>query len=298
MRMKLIYGLLFVVLAFASEKKEVQLRTEVNVSSGMSLMLEDLIDASQVPLELLDMEVPFQAKVIRREEILDWLKVTKSDRREISSYIFKIPQIIKIERADVLSRDQISRRAQSRLKFKCATCEYSIQLKNIPQVTGESNRIEWRELPVSGPFMVSVSNKEGNNVGWLSGQIKTQRPIVKTSRVLRIGDTLQIDDLRLELSDISYNKDYYTDVATLLGKKLSRQVGIGTALSSQDIQRNYDVRQGQTIRVVAGNETFEISSQATAQDNGVVGDLIRVRNLSNQKVLSGRVLEKGLVRVE
>lgn len=296
--MKLVYALLFTVLAVASEKKEVQLRTAIQVGSAIPVMLEDLIDANQIPSELLNLEVPVQAHNVTREDLLNWLKIKRAERRELASYLFKIPEIIKIEKVASLSRDQVSRLAKNRLQHKCTTCEFLIQVKNIPQLTGEANRIEWRDLPLSGPFMVSVLNKEGHNVGWLSGQIKTSRLVVKTNRALPIGVTLQQDDLKVELADVSYNKDHFTDVQSIVGKKLSRAVGIATVLSSQDIQRNYDVRQGQTIKLILGDHTFEVSSQGTAQDSGVTGDLIRVRNLNNQKVLSGRILEKGLVRVE
>lgn len=296
--MKLVYVLLFAVLAYASEKKEVQLRGEIQVGSAIPVMLEDLVAGDTVPTELLNLEVPVQSHNITREELLSWLKVTRAERRELASYRFKIPRSIKVEKIASISRDQIARRAQSRLQHKCTTCEFSIQVKNIPQLGGETNRIEWRDLPLSGPFMVSVTNTEGHNVGWLSGQIRTSRMVVKTNRALQIGETLQAGDLKVELADISYNKDHFTEVQSIVGKKLSRAVGISTVLSSQDIQRNYDVRQGQIIKVISGNETFEVASQATAQDSGVVGDMIRVRNLSNQKVLSGRILERGLVRVE
>ena len=298
MVMKLVYALLFAVLAYASEKKEVQLRSEIQVGSAIPVMLEDLIDSSKVPSDLLNLEVPVQAHNITREEILNWLKIKRAERRELASYLFKIPDLIKIEKVASLSREQVSRLAKNRLQHKCSTCEFMIQVKNIPQLVGETNRIEWRDLPLSGPFMVSVTTKEGQNVGWLSGQIKTSRMVVKTNRALSIGETLQTDDLKVELADISYNKDHFTDAQALVGKKLSRAVGIATVLSSRDIQRNYDVRQGQTIKLISGDHTFEVSSQGTAQDSGVAGDLIRVRNLSNQKVLSGRILEKGLVRVE
>lgn len=298
MVMKLIYALLFTVLAFASEKKEVQLRTQIQAGSAVPILFEDLIEGNQIPAELLNLDVTVQSENVTREEILNWLKIKKAERRELSNYIFKIPEIIKIEKVASLSRDQIAKQAQNRLQQKCATCEFTIQVKNIPQLAGETNRIEWRDLPLSGPFMVSIINKEGQNVGWLSGQIKTSRMVVKTQRALQIGETLQTDDLKVELADISYNKDHFTDIKSIVGKKLSRAVGMATVLSSQDIQRNYDVRQGQTIKLISGDETFEVSSQGTAQDSGVTGDLIRVRNLSNQKVLSGRILERGLVRVE
>lgn len=295
---KFLYAFLFFVLAYASEKTEVRLRSEVQIGSAIPLTLEDLVEGDQISADLLNIEVPFVTSSISREDFLSWLKNSKTERRELSSYSFKIPETIKIEKLALFSREQVSRRAQSRLRQRCQDCEFRVQLTNLPQVSGDKNKIEWRELPLSGPFMVSVTNNEGQNLAWISGQIKTERSVVKANRVLRAGDTLQADDLRMEKSDVSYIKDYYTDPQQILGRKVNRAISASSTISSVDIQRNYDVKQGQIVRVVAGNETFEIVSQAVAQDSGVVGDTVRVRNVVNQKIVSGRVLDKGLVRVE
>lgn len=296
--LKFVHCFLFIAIAYASAKTEVWLRHEVQVGTAVPLMLEDFVDATQVPADLLNIEIPFKSQYVTRDEMLEWLKATRADRRELGAYLFKIPEHVKIEKLGQFSRDQISRRAQSRLMQKCADCDFRIQLTNLPQVAGEKNRIEWRELPLSGPFMVSVTNNEGHSLAWISGQIKTDRSVVKANRVLRPGDTLQADDVRLEKADVSFSKDYYTDVQQILGKKVARAISASTTLSSIDIQRNYDVKQGQSVKVIAGNETFEITSTGIAQDSGVVGDVVRIRSVVNQKILSGRVLDKGLVRVE
>ena len=290
--------LLLATLVYASEKMELRLRSNVQIGTAVPLMLEDLVDSARLPSEGLNLEIPTRATQISRDEILEILKKVKTERRELSSYRFKVPNEIRIDRVKGFARDQISRRAINRLSLRCATCDFQVQIKNLPEVHEESVRLEWRELPLSGPFMVSVTNPSGQTLAWVSGQIRTEKPIVKTSRALRPGDTIQAEDVRLEKADVSFNKDHFVELQQVLGKKVSRAIAVSSALSSLDLQRNFDVKQGQIIRIVSGNEVFEVSSQGTAQDSGVMGDVIRVRHLENQKILSGRILEKGLVRIE
>ncbi|MFN8791426.1 MAG: flagellar basal body P-ring formation chaperone FlgA [Bdellovibrionales bacterium] len=289
---------LLATLAYASEKMELRLRSSVQIGTAVPLMLEDLVDSARVPAEALNLEIPTTATQLSRDEILEVLKKAKTERRELSAYRFKIPNEIQIERIKGFARDQISQRAINRLNQRCTSCDFQVQIKNVPEVAEETVRLEWRELPLSGPFMVSVTNPSGHTLAWVSGQIRTEKPIVKTSRALRPGDTIQAEDVRLEKADISFNKDHFVELQQVLGKKVSRAIAVSSALSSLDLQRNLDVKQGQIIRIISGNEVFEVSSQATAQDSGVMGDVIRVRHLENQKILSGRILEKGLVRVE
>lgn len=296
--MKFIYFFLFVALAYASEKREVELRTQLEAGRAVPLMLEDLVGPAKVPADLLNIEVPFKEKTIARNEILNWLKDSKNERRELVAYAFKIPQSIAVEWTENLSIKQISNRAKNRLQQKCTDCDFRVLVKNLPQVSGDKNIVQWRELPLAGPFMVSVANPDGGGRSWVSGQIKTERKIVSANRALRPGDTIQSEDLKMESFDISYNKDYFADMKQVIGRKAARVISTQTPLTSLDIQRHYDIKQGETIKAISGNEVFEVTLQAIAQDSGVVGDSIRVRNVSNQKILTGRVLDKGLVRIE
>ena len=295
---KLLICMFIATSLMASEKKELSFYSEVTAGRALPLMLEDLIEAPTVPADLLNMELPFTSGTIKQEKILNWLKSHRQVRRELSKYVFKIPESIEVTRPEDLSKAQITKRLQSRLLQRCQDCQFHIVIKNLPRTRGGTSRILWRDLPLSGPFMIPIENENGIHQSWLSGQIKTERKIVKAIRPLRFGDTIQNDDLKLEWADVSFNKDYFTEMKQLVGKKLARVISAQNALSSRDVQRNYDVRQGQTVKIKAGNEAYEISLEGIAQDSGVIGDSIRVRSQVNQKLLTGRIIEKGLVRVE
>ena len=192
----------------------------------------------------------------------------------------------------------ITSRIVNRLKVKCQDCEYQIKFNHLPKVTDVVDRIEFTKLPASGPFMLNTLNSKGEKSGWVTGQIQTTRQVVKASRFLRVGDRLNQEDLILEKTDVSFLRDYYTDAAQLFGKKISRPLSAKSTLSSSDIERSYDVKQGQSVKARAGTSGFEVVIQAIALDSGSTGDIIRIRNQSYQKMLTARVIEPGLVEIQ
>jgi flagellar basal body P-ring formation protein FlgA len=187
---------------------------------------------------------------------------------------------------------------QNRLGLKCIDCIFQVQISNVPEVKTKSVLLDWKDIPISGAFMLPVTSVEGQNISWISGQIKAQRQVVKSARVFRYGDTIQDADLQVDYSDVTFIKDFYLKKSDLIGKKASRLVGIGSLITSNDVQREYDVKQGQTIKTVTGDENFEITLQTVAQESGVAGDTIRVRNTATQKIMSARIMDKGMVRIE
>ena len=301
--MNKIFALLTILISLVvSAKTEIEMKNTVEAGSALTLQLEDLVSlksqSASTIRSVMDMDLPFRDETVSNQEILEWLKSALQERPDLRQISFKIPQQIEIKRLTGLSKTQIRQRIENRLAVKCEDCIFQIQISNIPEVNAKTVNLEWRDIPVSGAFMLPVTSKEGQNVSWISGQIKAQRPVVKTARVLRANDTFQDSDLTMETTDITFNKDFFIKKKDIIGKKAARFITMGTTLTSNDVQREYDVRQGQTVKTVTGDENFEISLQTIAQDSGVTGDVIRVRNISNQKIMSARIMDKGTVRIE
>ncbi len=297
--MKIIYGLLFVMFAFASEKTEVVLKSNLDSGIQIKLQLEDLIlKPSPAPQELLDISVPFESGSIQKTELLEWFKKTRTERRELNLFTFSVPEKIQINKLEVNPAEMFISRTNNRLKAKCSDCDYKIKLTHFPKGQEQIDRLDFTQLPGSGPFMISTLDSEGKKSGWITGQIQTSLEIVKSTRFIQAGEKLREEDLTLEKTDISFNKDYFTNKKAILGKKVSKPMSIKSAISSQDIERSYDIKQGEVVRAKAGSSGFEVTIQAIALDSGSVGDQIRIRSQNYQKLLSARVLESGLVEIQ
>ncbi len=297
MKIKFLLTSLFTISVFA--KPEIILRHHVKMNDSLPIFLEDVIDPSKgVPAELLDIGFINNSSSISKTQILDWFKSQRMENRELQGFSFQIPDKMTFEKKAGAEKELIQGRINNRLKVKCADCEFNIRITNLPPHLHPSMRFDFRKLPLSGPFMISLINNEGDTTSWISGQIQTHRPVVRTTRFLRAHESIKDSDVALFFADITFMKDYFVNTKDLIGKKLNRTVSAQTLLSSQEIAREVDIKQGQTVKAKAGTENFEVFIQAVALDSGAIGDVIRIRNPNYQKMMSARVIEPGLVEIQ
>lgn len=82
------------------------------------------------------------------------------------------------------------------------------------------------------------------------------------------------------------------------GSVLKRSVRMGEPLLAGWIDVPPVVVRGQRIRLIARRGKVRLSTLGESLDKGRIGQLIRVRNLSSKKTLSGRVTKEGNVELE
>lgn len=297
----MLYGLLsFLFLSsFSLAKTEIVLKSLVETSPHVQLMFEDIIETPKViPTELLEITFIQKTGTLTKPEILEWFKEAKLRNRELGHFSFLIPATLEIRESKTGLASRIRNRLLNRLQMRCADCDFQVKLTNVPTTIKSNFRVDYRQLPLSGPFMINMYSPEGDKSSWISGQIQAARKIVKTARFMRAGDRINETDLIKEYADISFLRDYFVNTEDLVGKKLSRAVAMKNSVTSQDIERDIDVRQGQTVKAKSGSPNFEVVIQAVALDSGAVGDVIRIRNPHYQKMLSARILEAGIVEIQ
>lgn len=61
--------------------------------------------------------------------------------------------------------------------------------------------------------------------------------------------------------------------------------------------RNILIKKGDPVQLVAGNAAFTVSRQMIADEDGAVGDMIRVREDRNAPAVAGRIEADGIIRV-
>lgn len=76
----------------------------------------------------------------------------------------------------------------------------------------------------------------------------------------------------------------------------TRDLPAGTVLRSHDIKRSLMVRKGQTALMTVGQGGFQISVRLEAQQDGYLGEQIRLRNPESGRLLSGVVTGPNAVR--
>ena len=65
----------------------------------------------------------------------------------------------------------------------------------------------------------------------------------------------------------------------------------GIAFSDRWIELVPDVQKGEHVKLVIKSSGFEIKSDVTALDSGMIGDMIRMKT-ETKKILRGKVIDK------
>lgn len=296
-------------------RPEVTIRPEIRVSADMPIKLKDIAGLSYVKAEVMkvagDLIIYDSAKSVDAK--VAGSELVKTVKRRLLSHpdtslvawTYFVPETVSFTiSAMYLPPQSISFDLQRAVQEKCLDCDVSIRDLRIPQVQGGSKLISF-DLgleAVRGPGSILVPIKvvtdRGQKAYWVSGIAKAVKQVHVTTRRIDRNARIKEEDLKLELTDVTLMTDRPVDKSELIGKQVSRPLQMGKPIFQSDILREVAVRRGQEVKAILSNDFFEVTSQALAEDQGYIGDVIKVRNPDTKKVLSGRIILNGVVKVE
>ncbi|MGH8214403.1 MAG: flagellar basal body P-ring formation chaperone FlgA [Rhodanobacteraceae bacterium] len=144
---------------------------------------------------------------------------------------------------------------------------------------------------------VTVSCKAGQ--GWtvrVPVRVQMFREVLVSSRALARGDVLGAGDVHAEERDVArLGYGYVVDQAQLYGRHLRRPLGAGTVLTPGMLTAREVVQRGQQVSLVARMDGILVRAGGVALQAGDRGDLVRVRSLSCDCVVQGKVRDPGIV---
>ena len=133
---------------------------------------------------------------------------------------------------------------------------------------------------------------------WLRAEIKTFEDVVVTSFPLGSRELVKAADVRLERRDISsLAARPFTRIEDIVGRQAARAIDVNEILTHRSVDRPNLVSRGSPITLVYETGRLRVETPGTAEENGKVGDLIKVKNPTSGKALRGLVLDSRTVRV-
>lgn len=197
---------------------------------------------------------------------------------------------------EILSKKELERHMLKVLHQKCKTCSYKIEFTSVPQPESPFWSIDYDKTSEKGPFLLSV--KDGTKILYVSGKITVTQKIWVTKRPVSMGSSIQIEDLEERNMDITQFRERPLDLAEILGKKSAMILAQDQPLFYSQLQKEYLAYRGQPISGTLSSENMKISLQLQAEENGFLGDLIKVKNMQTQKISLGKIIEKGVVEIQ
>lgn len=123
---------------------------------------------------------------------------------------------------------------------------------------------------------------------------KVSAQVAVTAGPVAAGQLLADDDVVLERRDVSGLSDII-DAADAVGQASRRSLRAGEVLRKRNLAAPILVKRGAPVVMVARVEAIEVSTAGEALDSGAEGAIVRVRNVSNGRVVRMRVTAAGTV---
>ncbi|MGE5086664.1 MAG: flagellar basal body P-ring formation chaperone FlgA [Bacillota bacterium] len=309
MKSVFVFALILSVQAWA--RPEISIPSSVEVSQRPVLRLGDIAvvkggnEALLAQMDALvlrdDARELLLSQHFESKEILAKLREAMDQNEDFKSLnpVFKVPSVVKVSFASApISKQEVQRKITNYLTARCADCEYSISIQSVPDPANRQWSLDLTQLSAKGGFLVPVRDGENNQLKWISGTIRVSRLTPVTTKMISQGERINAQDLQMSMMDVTFAKDSPLRIEDAQGQLATRTLPVGTPVWASDLKREPAAKRGQIVKAVIGDDSFEITVNMQAEDNGFVGDLIKVKNLETQKILSGQVTDKGVVKLQ
>ncbi|QLY25921.1 flagellar basal body P-ring formation chaperone FlgA [Bdellovibrio sp. KM01] len=238
---------------------------------------------------------------LEAKEVLTILKNEMENNEDFrnSKPAFRIPSVVKVEFAkSPVSRQEVERKITNYLTARCADCEYKITIQSTPNPANRAWDLDMSQLSTKGGFLLPVRDGDSRQIKWISGTIRVSKLTPVTTKLISQGERVNSQDLQMQMVDVTFAKDSGLRIEDANGQLAARALPVGTPVWASDLKREPAAKRGQIVKAIIGDDTFEVSVNVQAEDTGYIGDLIKVKNLETQKVLSAIIAEKGVVKLQ
>lgn len=134
---------------------------------------------------------------------------------------------------------------------------------------------------------------------YVPAQIKVMQDVVVTKRPLSADHILTANDIKLAPRDIvSERKGFVTDATALIGQQLKSPLPMGSVLEASQFKSQILVHRGDLITLVAAVGNMEVRVRGEAMANAGLGQRVKVKNISSERIVEGVVDAAGLVRIK
>ncbi len=212
---------------------------------------------------------------------------------------FKIPAEIRIKiRQEGFSKIDLEKTLRNILAARCGVCTFQIRFNSLPKLPSKGWNIDWDQEIRYGSFMIPVL-EEGRFINkWITGVARVQKQVPVARKLIRFGERLQAEDLEMLETDITFVKEETPAMDQIVGLIANRSLTPRLPIVLSDLKREPAARRGQVVKALVGDQNFEVSINASAEESGFVGDVIKIKNSETQKIMSATVIEKGVVKVQ
>ncbi|HFZ8994039.1 TPA: flagellar basal body P-ring formation chaperone FlgA [Citrobacter freundii] len=121
-------------------------------------------------------------------------------------------------------------------------------------------------------------------------------PVVMPRGIIDRNSVLTADDLQMKKYNISAQRsDLMMNIDDAVGLTSKRTLQPGKPLTRAELLAPLLVKRNQPVMIVSHEGNITASADGVALKDGRKGDIIKIRNSSSQRIISGRVEDAGVV---
>lgn len=275
---------------------ELVFASAIEVSPRSEITLYDIAEARGASTELIESlksrKVKYHENEISRLDLIQALRGTRAK--------FLLPQEVKLIRSKQnVSRMELERKIKNQLLARCATCDYQIQIQNVPKVLGADWSVELNVDLSKETVMIPITDENLKGASqWVVAEIKKYAEIPVAVRNIASQSSIDSTMYRFEKRIVRSNADVVTSAEELDAVIATRAVNAGQTFSKRELKKELIIKKNQIVKAQVEKDGFQIFITAVAEDSGAMGDLIRVKNLDSQKTIAAEIVGRGVVKID
>ena len=135
---------------------------------------------------------------------------------------------------------------------------------------------------------------------------KTVRARLDVSMGVVVSTRTLLRNIKIASNDVKLAKKWFdriplniiSNLDDVVGKRLRTSIKPNTEVTRNMVRNISVVKRGKPVKIVFENDSMRITTIGLSEQDGALGDLVRIKNVSSKKTIYARVMGSSLVRVE
>lgn len=130
------------------------------------------------------------------------------------------------------------------------------------------------------------------------GKLESLVEVATAAVTIRKGESINSAMIKMTKRNIAALDHPFLAPDKLIGQVAKRTLSNGRVIESKHVQTPPVIQEGELVKISAAKGALKLTAKGIAKTNGRAGEVIRVRNMTSNKLLYCRVDGPGLVSVE
>jgi flagella basal body P-ring formation protein FlgA len=229
-------------------------------------------------------------------------KLSMQDLQQVS---FSIPATFTLRaKRNYIYPQDIQRNIILQAQAGCAPCDVVIDDLRIPDTSTRNEilntNLDTTSIKGAGGFLLplTLETSQGKSNLWVTGRLSIFKMAPVAKRLIQMNERLSADDFEMKRVNINFMRDGIPAATELTGKIAAHPISYGQTIFYADLKNELAAKRGEIVKLLLGDKEFEVSTQGVAEEQGGIGDVIKVKVNDTQKLMSGVIIDKAVVRVQ